>query len=242
VRKLAGSRRIVVSGAVVLLLALAACGASPRSEAHRSTTGTCSQSACTPTTAIPTDTPPLKPTEPTAVPPTPQPTCTPATPPSFTLAWVEPAGYVPPTYTQQVWASVNGGTTHQVTHLPYNPPSGAQIASGLEIGQLALAPDAGHIAFSAGYAYPDTYDIYGSVFVASLSGGSAVAVPNSSADVGNRSYAWISNTELALGTSGGVAIYDTGTALTRALPNTPHIDATNGSYVADTRVRSGSTS
>lgn len=156
VRKLAGSRRIVVSGAVVLLLALAACGASPRSEAHQSTTGTCSQSACTLTTAIPTDTPPLKPTEPTEVPPTPQPTCTPATPPSFTLAWVEPAGYVPPTYTQQVWASVNGGTTHQVTHLPYNPPSGAQIASGLEIGQLALAPDGKSVAATddAVYASP----------------------------------------------------------------------------------------
>src|SRR5262249_32432016 len=121
-------------------------------------------------------------------------------------------------------------------NLPYTPPAGATVASGLQIGQLAVAPDAGHVAFSAGYAYPDQYDIYGPVYVASLASGDAVEVPNATADVGNRPYAWIASTKLAVATDTGIVSFDTGTTQTKPLPNLPKIDAANGIFVVDMRV------
>jgi hypothetical protein len=155
------------------------------------------------------------------------PTNTPASAPPHAFAWFQiDSAHIP-----QIWASVNGGTPRQITHvLP---------ASGDCINQIAwsppvFSPDLRHVvAALGGYSCGDG-PLSGQEAIIDVATGALAPVPgtNSFVRISQRTSGWLDNNTIFFINGAGIFTYTLGSGSTTLLP---------GGHLADEAVLRGTT-
>lgn len=141
-------------------------------------------------------------------------TATPASAPPHALAWIQhDSAHMP-----QIWASVNGGSAHQVTHFPA-PADGCDPSTW---GLPVFSPDLTHIASVLGYICGDGPS-RGTVEIINASTGTYTDVPGSetTTNANDRTYGWLNNSTIWIVNAGGLYQYTLGAGSATALPGFP---------------------
>lgn len=182
-----------------LALALAGCAST-----SGALTGGGSSSAASSTTA-------------TATTSAPAPTATSSAPPSHAFAWYQYDSHAAP----QIWASVNGDTPHQITHI--GPPPAGGCDTEVAWSPPVFSPDLTHIVASLGsFNCGDGY-LFGPVSVITVSGGSIATVPGSAPAnqirLTERTAGWLdASTIWFVSTNGSIMKYHLGSPSATPLP------------------------
>jgi hypothetical protein len=147
---------------------------------------------------------------------------TPAVPaPQHAFAWTQYDHAS--TRTPQLWASINGGTPYQVTHLaPITDGCDTQIAWGLPV----FSPDLTHIVASIGSFNCGDGDLQGPVDIINASSGTITAVPgaNSYDRSSERTDGWLNNNTIFFVNSAGLFTYTLGAGSPTQLPGVTGAD------------------
>ncbi len=190
------SRRLaLIAPLIVTVLVLLACGGTATVTVSGGTPGTGTPASGTATHTGPTA------------------TSVPAPPHAF--AWVQFDG----SHIPQIWASLNGGTPAQITHLTFSGDGCQPTSWGLPV----FSPDLTHIASVLGYICGDG-PVTGTVEIINASTGSYTDVPggaNANAYANERSYGWVSSSQVWILNYNGLFEYTLGAASETALPGLP---------------------
>ncbi len=143
----------------------------------------------------------------------PAPTATPAPAPPHVFAWYQYDSHATP----QLWASVNGGSPAQITHVAPPPADGCdtEVAWGLPV----FSPDLSKIVTALGSYGCGDGDLEGPVSVVSASGGSISAVPGShNVRLTERSAGWLDASDIWFVSAGNIYTYHLGAGSASQLP------------------------
>ena len=140
-----------------------------------------------------------------------QPTATPVPAPPHAFSWYEYDSHHVP----QIWAALNGGTPHQITHVP---PDGSECDDQLAWSPPVFSPDLHHIVASLGsFNCGDGQEI-GLVSIINASSGAISTLPSGYqvTGVGHRSMGWVNSSTIWFVDYSGAYTYTLGT------PGVPH--------------------
>jgi hypothetical protein len=147
---------------------------------------------------------------------------TPTPPPSappHAFAWFEYDSHNIP----QIWASINGGTPKQITHVaPDGSPCDDQIAWSPPV----FSPDLKHIVASLGSFNCGDGSMQGPVSIITVSNGVVSTLPSGYVilNVGHRAAGWLDNTHAWFVTYSGVFRYTLGSGVPTQLGSVSHIN------------------
>jgi hypothetical protein len=110
-------------------------------------------------------------------------------PPPHALAWFQADSHG----VGQIWASVNGGAAHQVTHMPADT---AECRYDAHWGQPVFSPDLSKIVAGWGSAACTDGPENGPVYIIKASTGAATKVPGSNIRLSLRNAGWINNSSI----------------------------------------------
>lgn len=150
---------------------------------------------------------------------TPAPTATPApaAPPPHAFAWYQYDG----SHAPQIWASVNGASPVQVTHLAPPPANGCD--NEIAWSPPVFSPDLTHIAAAmGGYGCGDG-GLSGQLNIIDASSGALTPVPNSGIRLIQREVGWLNNSTIWFANYAGVYTYSLGAASATPLPGPQHV-------------------
>ena len=119
----------------------------------------------------------------------------------------------------QIWASINGGTPAQITHLTFSGDGCSPTSWGLPV----FSPDLTHIASVLGYICGDG-PVTGTVEIINASTGTYTDVPggaNAGAYANERTYGWVSSSQVWIVNYNGLFEYTLGAGSETALPGLP---------------------
>ena len=141
-------------------------------------------------------------------------TATPASPPAHAFAWFQYDSHHAP----QIWASVNGATPMQITHVGPPPTDGCDTE--VAWSPPVFSPDLTHIAAALGSFGCGDDVLYGPASVVAASGGAITTVPgNINIRLTDRSAGWVDATAIwFVGTNGNLYTYRLGAASATQLP------------------------
>ncbi len=143
----------------------------------------------------------------------PAPTATPAPAPPHAFAWFEYDNHATP----QVWASVNGGSPHQITHVAPPPADGCD--NEIAWSPPVFSPDLTHIAAALGSYNCGDGDLEGPVSILSASSGAISAVPgNHDIRATARAAGWLDASDIWFVSASSIYTYHLGAASATQLP------------------------
>jgi hypothetical protein len=164
-----GSWRPIVGCALMIgALALAGCGSSTTGGTPGSSPTAGGSGGSTPTTAAATPTP---------------------VPPPHALAWFKMDSH----HVGQIWASVNGGAPHQITHMP---ASTADCRYDEHWSLPVFSPDLSKIVAAWGSADCTDGPENGPIYIINASSGVATKVPSSNIRLSLRETGWLDNSSI----------------------------------------------
>lgn len=105
------------------------------------------------------------------------------------LAWFQPDSK----QVGQIWASVNGGAAHQVTHMP--PPTGA-CRNDTHWSPPVFSPDLSKIVAAWGGSGCSNSPQHGPAYVINAATGAATQIPGSDIRLSLREAGWVNNTTI----------------------------------------------
>jgi hypothetical protein len=189
------------ASALLVGVALAIAGCAP---AGGASTGGASSGGGTPSVATATA---------TAAASGPGPTATPAPAPPHVFAWYQYDSHATP----QVWASVNGGSPHQITHVAPPPADGCDTE--VAWSPPVFSPDLTHIAAALGSYNCGDGDLEGPASVLSASSGAISVVPgNHNIRLTERTAGWLDASNIWFVSTGNIYTYHLGAASATQLP------------------------
>ena len=143
------------------------------------------------------------------------PTNTPASAPPHAFAWFQiDSAHVP-----QIWASVNGGTPRQMTHVtPTTEICGSPVAWGPPV----FSPDLRHIVAALGTSTCGDGPLSGPEEIIDAATGAIAVVPGaySRVRISQRSAGWLDNNTVFFATGAGIYTYTLGAGSITLLPGT----------------------
>src|SRR6185437_2207296 len=147
----------------------------------------------------------------------PGPTATPAPAPPHVFAWYQYDSHATP----QVWASVNGGSPHQITHVAPPPADGCDTE--VAWSPPVFSPDLTHIAAALGSYNCGDGDLEGPASVLSASSGAISVVPgNHNIRLTERTTGWLDASNIWFVSVGNIYTYHLGDASAAQLPGISH--------------------
>ena len=148
----------------------------------------------------------------------PAPTATPLPAPPHAFAWYHYDSHQAP----QIWASVNGASPHQVTHIAPPPTDGCD--NEIAWSPPVYSPDLKHIVAAMGGFNCGDGGLTGQASVISASTGAVTNVPGSylSVPLETRAEGWLDNSTIWFISAGSVYTYHLGDASASALPGISH--------------------
>jgi hypothetical protein len=159
----------------------------------------------------------------------PRPTATPA-PPPHALAWFQQDS----ASVGQIWASVNDGSAHQVTHM--TPPSGDCVRDQ-HWSPPVFSPDLAHIVGGWGSGACGDGPEQGDLYVVDAATGAATAVPNANILLSVRQAGWVNATTIWWLSGQTVYTYTLGAAQSTALGAVGSSSGNSYTFAADAVLR-----
>lgn len=147
------------------------------------------------------------------------PTNTPASAPPHAFAWFQiDSAHVP-----QIWASVNGGTPRQITHVA---PSTADCTNQVAWSPPVFSPDLRHIVASLGGYNCGDGALTGQEAIIDVATGAIALVPgtNSYVRVSQRTSGWLNNDTIFFVNGAGISTYTLGSGSATVLPGDDHAE------------------
>jgi hypothetical protein len=135
-----------------------------------------------------------------------QPTPTPVPAPPHAFSWYQYDSHNVP----QIWAALNGGTPHQITHVA---PDGSQCNDQIAWSPPVFSPDLHHIVASLGSFNCGDGNLSGPVSVIDASTGARSTLPSGYqvAGIGRRTMGWVNSTKIWFITYSAVFTWQLGT-------------------------------